>query len=887
AQLSLSQSLIQIVHKERAGLQVAGQLMAALHELPKLRPPSDASASAELPRRELLQRLELAREQIALRPELPAQLAASVAELQADLQRQGSAAAPVAALLQIQAQLRQMLEVVLDHSTLILDPGVDTYYLITATLQQGVELAVLLQGLEQAPTPALIARSLRSIRQSLAKVAAANPDRAAGLTESLTQLESLLLSETGLAADTDAAAQQRAALAEWLVAAMDQLDRALEARAKALRNTQLQQLFLLLGFVLAAALLGRQIIREYQTRTEEQAHRSKMLDHAEELAKIGCAETDLMSDTVKWTTGMFRLFGEPVSRDLIDPDWLYLRVPRNERELIQRNSQAVTPERAGEFLHRIQRADGEWRTVVHRAVVDLDSHGWPRRALTILQDVTEQKDAEQRIQLLDNCCPITGLLNRKALLDRLEQVGHEQARHALMVLQINQLGMVMDSLGYEGGDRLLQWVAGRLRETAREGSALAHLGQGEFACLLPIAQESDELLLQQAQAQCEQLSQTVQLGEIDLSLSCSLGLSCSPQDGAQGQKLLHQAQAAMARARELGENQVSRYDAIAHAKVVSRLSMETALRRALEQGGLHLHFQPQVELRQGLIRGAEVLLRWTDPVRGEVPPVEFIPVAEESGLIIELGEWVLRAACVQAVAWQRAGMRPVRLAVNLSARQLQLPDIAWRIQNILRETGMDPCHLGLEITESQFIDENPHLVRALASMKAIGVEISLDDFGTGYSNLSYLRRLPIDVVKIDRSIVHDVAAAAHDVSITRAVINMAHSLQLRVLAEGVETEGQLALLMAHGCDEIQGYYFSRALSVEAFEALMRDEKRLPEHLFASQRKRVLLLVDDEENIVSSLRRLLRRDGYQILTASSGNEGLQLLAEHDVDVIISD
>jgi EAL domain-containing protein (putative c-di-GMP-specific phosphodiesterase class I)/CheY-like chemotaxis protein len=249
---------------------------------------------------------------------------------------------------------------------------------------------------------------------------------------------------------------------------------------------------------------------------------------------------------------------------------------------------------------------------------------------------------------------------------------------------------------------------------------------------------------------------------------------------------------------------------------------------------------------------------------------------------------VLRAACRQALEWQRAGHAGFRIAVNLSARQLQQPDLVQRIQKVLLETGLDPRLLGLEITEGALMGESTRIARILGDLKALGIEISLDDFGTGYSSLSYLRTLPIDVVKVDRSFVHDVTAASQDVSLTRAIINMAHSLQMKVLAEGVETEGQLALLIANRCDQMQGFYFSGPVGADAMSALLSRGQALPEHLLLRRtHQRTLLLVDDEDSIVSALRRLLRRDGYHIVTANSGAQGLQRMAENSVDVIVSD
>ena len=319
-----------------------------------------------------------------------------------------------------------------------------------------------------------------------------------------------------------------------------------------------------------------------------------------------------------------------------------------------------------------------------------------------------------------------------------------------------------------------------------------------------------------------------------------------------------------------------------------RARIAAALPAAFERGALSFHLQPQVDLRSGTIIGLEALLRWDDAVLGAVSPAEFVPIAEASGSIVEIGAWLFRAVCDQSVAWARAGLAPVRIAVNLSARQLADPDVARRFHGIVLETGADPSHLGVEVAESVLMAD-PLVARGvLLDLRAIGIEISLDNFGTSYSNLSALRSLPLDVLKIDRSLIHDVTAAPEDVSITRAVLLLARSLKLRVLAEGVETEGQLKLLIANGCELMQGFVFSPPQTPDAIGRMLGSGRCLPERLLARQeRRRTLLIVDDEEHIVSSLRRLLRSSGYTIVTAGNGAEALAKLAEHEVDVVISD
>jgi EAL domain-containing protein (putative c-di-GMP-specific phosphodiesterase class I)/FixJ family two-component response regulator len=320
-----------------------------------------------------------------------------------------------------------------------------------------------------------------------------------------------------------------------------------------------------------------------------------------------------------------------------------------------------------------------------------------------------------------------------------------------------------------------------------------------------------------------------------------------------------------------------------------RQAMVQALAGAASRGELSLHYQPQIDLRNGAMYGVEALLRWQSPEFGAVWPAEFIPLAEQHDLIVEIGDWVLRRACEQAAAWRRAGVGELRVSVNVSPHQLAQGDLSQRVQEALLDAGTAPQLLGIEVTETMLVLDAARAARELHALRAIGVQISLDDFGTGYSNLSLLRTLPIDVIKIDRSYVDDVMAAPNQVSITRAVIRMAHSLQMKVLAEGVENEGQLALLVSGGCDAMQGHCFSPALEAEGITELWRARPvfEAPCLQRSAARQRTVLLVDDEENILASLRRLLRRDGYRILTATSAAEGLLQLAGHEVDVIVSD
>jgi EAL domain-containing protein (putative c-di-GMP-specific phosphodiesterase class I)/CheY-like chemotaxis protein len=316
------------------------------------------------------------------------------------------------------------------------------------------------------------------------------------------------------------------------------------------------------------------------------------------------------------------------------------------------------------------------------------------------------------------------------------------------------------------------------------------------------------------------------------------------------------------------------------------LELESGLRQALKRGEFCLYYQPKVSLKSGQIIGCEALIRWDCPQRGMVPPTEFIPLAEETGLIIPIGNWVLKEACRQNKAWQDAGLPAQRVAVNLSARQLRKNELATRIRKILMETGLQPHLLELELTESMLMDDPDQAVALMTELKQLGIHLSLDDFGTGYSSLAYLSRFPIDCLKIDRSFINNITTDPDAAMIATSIIALGHRMGLKIVAEGVETEAQLGYLKQNGCDEIQGFYFSKPVSGEAFAALLHEGKSL-DGVAAGPDRPTVLIVDDEPHILSALQRLLLEDDYRVLTAGSSLEGLEILAQNEVQVLISD
>ena len=515
----------------------------------------------------------------------------------------------------------------------------------------------------------------------------------------------------------------------------------------------------------------------------------------------------------------------------------------------------------------------------------------PRGAVVMHTNVTERVEAEQRLAQLAHYDSLTELPNRLLFRDRLESAlllaRRNEWKLALIFIDLDRFKVVNDTLGHLAGDRLLQEVARRLRSALRASDTVGRLGGDEFAVLIPKLEEHQEAAVVSRKL-IEVLAAPFSLDGNEVFTSGSLGITVFPTDADDGENLIRHADTAMYRAKEVGRNNYQFYTAAMNERALEKMQLEADLRRALAHDEFVLHFQPKVSCTTGRIYGVEALLRWQHPARGLVPPAEFISVLEETGLIAPVGEWVLREACAKAVQWQRERLPQVVVSVNVSGVQLASAGFFEQVKATLDATGLEPRFLDLELTESLLMRDAEQAIATLDRLKGIGVHISVDDFGTGYSSLSYLKRIPLDWVKVDRSFVQDITADPNDASITRAVITMAHNLQLKVVAEGVETEGQLGLLIANKCDAIQGYYFSKPLPADELVELLRSGRQLASNLLpGTAEQRSLLLVDDEENILMALKRILRRDGYRIFTANSAREGLEVLSQNRVDVIVSD
>nr|WP_217705364.1 bifunctional diguanylate cyclase/phosphodiesterase [Peristeroidobacter soli] len=434
------------------------------------------------------------------------------------------------------------------------------------------------------------------------------------------------------------------------------------------------------------------------------------------------------------------------------------------------------------------------------------------------------EDANARLRHLATHDSLTELPNRLLLDDRLSQAityaERREGRIAVLVLDLDRFKTINDSLGHHGGDELLKEVANRLRDTLRKSDTLARTGGDEFVLIADeINGQADVEILAQRLLAC--FVKPFHILSVDIHTAPSIGISMYPSDGARPEELVVAADAAMYHSKKVGGNTYSFFTPSMNAFAQQRLELENGLRRALGNGELELHYQPKVDVTTGRISSTEALIRWRHPERGLVAPGEFIPLAEETGLILQIGEWVLREACRQARQWQVNGMAPVRVAINMSAQQFRQKNLVSIVKSALEGANLEPTYLEIELTESAVMHNAGESAAILEQLSRIGVHISIDDFGTGYSSLNYLRRFPLDKLKIDRSFIKDVVANSEDAAIVHAIISLAHSLKLKVIAEGVETEQQLEFLRSLGCDQYQGFFCSPAIQPEAFAEMMR------------------------------------------------------------------
>ena len=468
----------------------------------------------------------------------------------------------------------------------------------------------------------------------------------------------------------------------------------------------------------------------------------------------------------------------------------------------------------------------EWISI--SAVLD-DSHQ-VTHYVSVFSDITHRKQSEDRLQFMANHDTLTKLPNRALLQERIEHALRVAQRNRTQIgiffIDLDRFKVINDTLGHHAGDMLLQETAIRLRECLRDSDTIARQGGDEFVVLLENFGDEELFLSSVARKIMAALNLPFTLLGQELFISASIGISIYPRDGTDTQTLLKNADIAMYRSKEQGKNTFQFYASESNVHSFERLALENSLRKALERKEFVLYYQPKVDLKSGMIVGAEALMRWNHPDLGMVPPSQFIPLAEETGLIVPMGDWVLHEACMQSRAWQEEGLPLINMGVNLSGGQFRSENLSHTIASALAQSGLQPEYLELEITESMIMHNPERAVTILQGFRDMGMQTSIDDFGTGYSSLGYLKRFPVTSLKIDRSFVQDIPDDQDDVAITRAIIALAHSLNMAVVAEGVETQEQLQFLRSQNCEQIQGYLFSKPVSAEDFANLLSQGERL-------------------------------------------------------------
>jgi PAS domain S-box-containing protein len=599
---------------------------------------------------------------------------------------------------------------------------------------------------------------------------------------------------------------------------------------------------------IAWAVLGhrvRYLLRASRALRDVAKHQAS-LENAQRIAHLGSWELDLTRDETYWSAETFRILGLEPGSVAPSVDRFLAQVHADDRAVAEAAVRELV--KTGQFsgrVVRLVRPDGGVRHVQLQGLGTCDAHGTLTHLAGTVQDVTELKEAEQRIRHLAYYDGTTGLPNRQFFMERLGQALAHAKRHqrqlGVLALDLDQFKRINDTLGHSVGNELLVAVTRRLADAVREGDVLgrpederpagpdtaesmARLDGDEFSLLVTeLAQYHDAAKV--ARRLLGELRRPFRAGGQEVFVTASIGLALYPLDGDDADTLMRNAGAAMHFAKEQGRDNYQFYSRAMNATALEKLSLESQLRKALERDEFLLNFQPKIRASTGAIVGLEALIRWRHPELGIVPPSQFIPLAEESGLIVPIGEWVLRSACVQNQQWQAQGYAPLHVAVNIASPHFRQGGLTASIAAALRGSGLDPALLEVELTESMLMQGVDETLETLSKLKDMGVRLAIDDFGTGYSSLSYLKRFPLDALKIDRSFVKDLPRDTEDAAITKAIIAMAHSLKLEVVAEGVETAEQLAFLQQHGCDLVQGFLFSRPVSAADLGALLASQQR--------------------------------------------------------------
>jgi len=582
---------------------------------------------------------------------------------------------------------------------------------------------------------------------------------------------------------------------------------------------------LTLIFGLAIVSLYRSNRRIERRFVAEVTEANDTLNKAQELAGVGNWAKDLTSGKLTWSDELRRIYG--VSEAPVGDDLLRSFDHPEDAAMVRRTVQAALEAREGyKVEHRIVRADGNERFVLEIGEFALAENGSLLRTIGTILDITERKQAEKILAHLAHHDPLTDVPNRALLYERLSQsiafAGRQNRSVGVLFIDLDRFKIINDSLGHAVGDALLVEVAHRLNNSVRSGDTVARVGGDEFVIVLAdVRQSSDATGV--AQKILDRITEPMMLQGHEVFVTTSIGISTYPEDGISADELLKRADVAMYQAKERGRNYIQVYTTHMDLSAARKLSVEQDLRKGLERNELVVQYQPIVSVTTGHITGFEALARWQHPTRGLVMPDDFIPIAEESGLIVPLGEFVLRTALEQRRNFLREGLPFGRLTVNISARQFQQGGILPTVAACVEEYQLQPGDLELELTESLVMRDIDNTLRTLHELKELGVSISIDDFGTGYSSLNYLKKFEIGSIKIDREFVRDINDDAFDEAIATAILTLARSLDVRVIAEGVETQAQLLKLRRLGCPEAQGYLFSPSLPSEAAARLLAQE----------------------------------------------------------------
>ncbi len=566
-------------------------------------------------------------------------------------------------------------------------------------------------------------------------------------------------------------------------------------------------------------LRGRDLYLELQEKQQR-------LAHAQRIAKLGYWSMNLKAHGIDLSEEAKALLGARVYDRISLQDclaWVHV----DDREMFQQQlDNAVARKGPFAFDHRVIRDDGAERIVQQQGEVIDGANGEPELIVAAMQDITERRRAQELIRYQTYYDSLTDLPNRRLFSDRLatemSAVANNDMLLAVMLIEIDQYKLVLDSLGHSSGDKLIQIIARRLREMQKDNQFLARYS-GEHLGLISVNLEHTQMIDEIASEILKRCRQSCTIQNKEIMPTVSIGISIFPIESDDRERLLQDANVARERARESGGNQYRYYSIDMDRKAYQRLDLERGLREALRQQQLVVHYQPQLCARTLAITGCEALVRWLHPEKGLIPPNDFIPVAEDTGLIVDIGEWVLRTACKQASEWHQRGLHRLKVGINLSARQFNDALLIGKIKCALQSSGIQPALVDLEITESIAMDNIMGCIQTLNNIHNLGVSISMDDFGTGYSSLSALNQMPIDTLKIDRAFVKDISANGENGELAEAISAMAKGLKLEVIAEGVETEEQITFLRK-SVDMFQGFYFSKPLTAEKFEAFYAEHE---------------------------------------------------------------